>query len=53
MELEVGVDETVEGLDRANSRGGAIMYIRFGGTTAQLADKYRFESIMDDFSKAP
>ena len=37
----------------ANSRGGAIMYIRFGGTTAQLADKYRFESIMDDFSKAP
>lgn len=37
----------------ANSRGGAIMYIRFGGATAQLADKYRFEFIMDDFSSVP
>ena len=27
------------------------MYIRFGGTTAQLADKYRYEMIMDDFSQ--
>jgi hypothetical protein len=35
----------------ANGRGGSIMYIRFGGTTAQLADKYHYEMIMDDFSQ--
>lgn len=34
----------------AGRRGGAIMYIRFGGTTAQLADKYQFSRIVDDFS---
>ncbi len=34
----------------AKSRGGAIMYIRFGGTTAQLADKYIFSKVYDDFS---
>lgn len=34
----------------AKGRGGAIMYIRFGGTTAQLADKYIFEGVYDDFS---
>ncbi len=36
----------------ANGRGGAIMYIRFGGTTAQLADKYRYTGIKDDFSRS-
>lgn len=34
----------------AGSRGGSIMYIRFGGTAAQLADKYRLEGVIDDFS---
>lgn len=29
------------------------MYIRFGGTTAQLADKYRFGWVADDFSTVP
>lgn len=28
------------------------MYIRFGGTTAQLSDKYRYTRIKDDFSKS-
>ncbi|MCI9185609.1 MAG: hypothetical protein HFG61_12265 [Lachnospiraceae bacterium] len=37
----------------ANGRGGSIMYIRFGGTTAQLADKYRFGWVADDFSTVP
>lgn len=32
------------------ARGGAIMYIRFGGTTAQLADKYVYEGVYDDFT---
>lgn len=36
----------------ANGRGRAIMYICFGGTTAQLADKYRYIRIKDDFSKS-
>ena len=37
----------------ANGRGGAIMYIRFAGTTSQLADKYRFNQVMDDFAARP
>ena len=36
----------------AGGRGGSIMYIRFGGTAAQLADKYRYEKIMDDFPQS-
>lgn len=34
----------------SNSRG-YIMYIRFGGTTAQLADKYHGGDLYDDFSE--
>jgi len=30
---------------------GYIMYIRFGGTTAQLADKYQFSRVQFDFSQ--
>lgn len=34
----------------ARSNGG-IMYIRFGGTSDQLADKYHYTTLVDDFSQ--
>lgn len=37
--------------DVISNSQGYIMYIRFGGTTAQLADKYHGGDLYDDFSE--